>query len=120
MEIFVPKWCASYEELYPATQVRICHINITDRYFTSASIYVRDHSIDDVGFGVTGLYVGDLVERWGYPRLAHNGFGLPGFDLCWNYGAYAITIDLGDNKRYSYWLPVTFLVIHPDQERCNL
>ena len=111
-------WCASYDQVNPETTTQlICHLKPIDEFFSSGTIYIRDHKIDSIWFNVAGLEVGDLAKRWGRPRIQSRGSS--GCDLYWELGVYEIIGFLRDVNHFSFWLPVDFLAISPAGRQVN-
>ncbi len=107
------QWCASYIQQYPGSATHICQLKPSDGDFASGVVYVEQGIINNIGFSVNNLEVGDLAKRWGHPRI--ESMGSQGYNLHWNSGEYEIVVPLRGVSHFSYWLPVDFLSVSRSQ-----
>lgn len=103
-----PYPCRWQEQVRIQAVMVYCEIAPQDGPFWRVMVFLslREAEIRQLIFGVDGLYLGDLVLRWGYPYVVEM-YRRDSFIARWRGGVYAYIAPVGATGQYSYWSPVT-------------
>lgn len=89
-----------------AIAVIICQIDLREISIGQVNVYVHDVTIQSLSLEDTGLRVGDLILRWGYPdRVRRLGDRVE--MMTWG-GNLSITVFAAEN--FNYFRPVTSIL----------